>query len=109
MSEAKILDTSTVKALLPDALLFRVEKSDMDTITQTGVYYVGGETVQSGWPAGAYPYGVLAVFNAVNFIAQILFTHHDVSWSNPGSAIYFRIHFNSWTQWSKVNATVLST
>lgn len=113
MSEAKILDAATVKALLPsDTMIARGNVTNLDECSTTGTYQViGNENIALfGMPPGAYRYGNLVVFGGSNFLVQ----EYHPRQMRDGYIFYQRILYRLngsevWGAWVGITGTVLST
>lgn len=114
MSEAKILDAATVKALLPsDTMIARGNVTNFDVCLTTGTYQViGNEGPASviGLPPGAYHYGNLVVYGGSFFKVQEYYPHQ----LRNGYARYQRLRYDQgttggWGAWVGITGTVLST
>ncbi len=97
MSEAKILDTSTVKALLPDALIYRGTATTMD-VMESGFYQIQPD-VTADIPSSIYPYGVLVVMNTASFILQNYYPHNKYSSESTYKFATRMWTGGNWTGW----------
>ncbi len=98
MSEAMILTNTVLKGIMTDAVVSRskvLQGSDLDLITQAGVYFVdgSGDTILNS-PNGKKQ-GILLVYRFDTTILQVFFTLAE------GYGIAYRINWYSigWKEW----------
>lgn len=110
MSEAKVLTNDSLKDIMTDSMAVRqlpqyTPPLDLNSITQTGIYLLNGQSVING-PSGYVPLrGVLRVYNAyetqnTKYLVQEL--------TSPlGDTLRRTMWYTDWNQWRKVADTVI--
>lgn len=96
MSERAVEATNKLlKEILTDTMSYRVHTNDAETLTQSGIYQNTGS--MTNLPSGAYRYGVLAVFDANLFKAQVYIPHTQLA---NGYGMYIRAWYDGkWNSW----------
>ena len=78
---------------------------DLDTIIETGFYYLSGGAIH--FPSDAYPYGVLEVYTVPGITAQRYIPHTNDSRFKYGE--FSRVRYNgNWGLWRYSQYNILS-
>lgn len=81
MSQTKLLTNVVLKGIMSDALVYRGENPDLDSLKTPGVYLLKNIIIADE----LYPYGFLRVMAAGSFVCHEYIPHHSAT-SSPGEA-----------------------
>lgn len=105
MSAEKVanLTGEILKGLLPDAVMERGSVTNINACITSGTYLAAENS--TGFPPGAYRYGLLIVFAGSYFSAQIYIP------TTLGGKLYLRLYDNGikgWRNWNAIEMSALT-
>lgn len=99
MSETTVLGNGILKGVFTDALAYRGQCTDLDSVMQTGIYRLDK-------PAGA------PVANMYGFLIHVragTSPQLQIAVMNYGGGVLYRVHWDQWQSWRRIAASPLAT